>query len=40
MKRRSFVSLTGTGAGLLRGEATRAGGVGQSRKVERVPESL
>ena len=27
MKRRSFVSLMGTGAVLLRGEATRAGGV-------------
>ena len=27
MKRRSFVSLMGTGAALLRGEATRADGV-------------
>ena len=40
MKRRSFVSLVGTGAALLRGEATRAVAWRQSRKVEGVPASL
>ena len=40
MKRRSFVSLMGTGAVLLRGEATPRVAWRQSRKVEGVPASL